>query len=155
VYFSVGCSTAHLCAEPPYQAYVDEHGVQHRGTNAGEVFTTPPPPPAWLQPGACNSSGLGEKLVRMRTGGAIAYIGCNTGAQPCAMTLLDGFVASIAAHRDARIGDAWRDAIAHYHAAERLAALVPDDGWYPPSIFFQGMKFMLFGDPTLALARRR
>lgn len=27
----------------------------------------------------------------------------------------------------------------------------PDAGWYPPSIFFQGMKFMLFGDPSLRL----
>jgi hypothetical protein len=25
------------------------------------------------------------------------------------------------------------------------------DDWYPPSIFFQGMKFLLFGDPTLPL----
>ncbi len=32
---------------------------------------------------------------------------------------------------------------------EHLATLKPDSGWYPPSIFFQGMKFMLFGDPSL------
>jgi hypothetical protein len=25
--------------------------------------------------------------------------------------------------------------------------------WYPPSIFFQGMKYMLFGDPSLQLPR--
>jgi len=29
--------------------------------------------------------------------------------------------------------------------------LAPTSSWYPPSIFFQGMKFMLFGDPTLPL----
>ena len=46
VYFSVGCSTAHLCTEPPYHAYVDVHGEEHAGTNAGEVFEVPPPPPA-------------------------------------------------------------------------------------------------------------
>lgn len=28
---------------------------------------------------------------------------------------------------------------------------LPTAGWYPPSIFFQGMKFMLFGDPSLDL----
>jgi len=29
--------------------------------------------------------------------------------------------------------------------------LKPNNGWYPPSIFFQGMKFTLFGDPSLPL----
>jgi hypothetical protein len=33
----------------------------------------------------------------------------------------------------------------------RLEGLRPDAGWYPPSIFFQGMKFMVFGDPSLLL----
>jgi hypothetical protein len=31
-------------------------------------------------------------------------------------------------------------------------SMASNDDWYPPSIFFQGMKFMLFGDPTLPLA---
>ena len=35
---------------------------------------------------------------------------------------------------------------------EGLARLTPNDDWYPPAIFFQGMKFMLFGDPTLPLS---
>ena len=52
---------------------------------------------------------------------------------------------------DRRLGDAWREALAHYHAAERLAELEPTDSWYPPSVFFQGMKFILLGDPTLPL----
>lgn len=34
---------------------------------------------------------------------------------------------------------------------ERLAQGLTNAGWYPPSIFFQGMKFMLFGDPSLRL----
>ncbi len=146
---SIGCSTAHWCVEPPYQPYVDELGVQHRGTNAGEVFTSPPPPPAWLQPGSCNESGLGEELLRLPHGGAVAYIGCDTGAQPCALTLLDGFTRAL--HEASCVGDAWRKALAHYHEAEHLADLKPTDDWYPPSIFFQGMKFVLFGDPTLSL----
>ena len=49
------------------------------------------------------------------------------------------------------LGDAWNEALRYYHEQERLADLKPDAGWYPPSIFFQGMKFMLFGDPTLEL----
>ena len=147
---SIGCNTAELCTEPPYWAYVDEAGLQHRGTTEGEVFTAPPAPPACLQPGRYNTTGLGEELLRMPTGGAVAYIGCDTGAQPCALSLVDGVVGSLAKDSGARIGDAWRDALTHYWSAEHLADLKPNADWYPPSIFFQGMKFMLYGDPTLA-----
>ena len=151
LWFSVGCNTAEFCCEPPYGAYLDESGILHRGTWNGERFDAPPPPPAALQPGPLNTTGVGETLMRLPTGGAIAYVGCDTGAQPCAVTLLEGFTTSLAARRDEPIGDAWRDALATYWKQERLAQLEPDAGWYPPSIFFQGMKFLLFGDPTLRL----
>lgn len=154
IWFSVGCNTASFCTEPPYQPYVDSAGIPHRGTNAGEQFATPPPPPACLQPGPLNATGIGERLLRHPTGGAIAYLGCNTGAQPCAVTLMEGFVTALARSPSSgapapTIGEAWRSALAHYDAAQQLATLEPDAGWYPPSIFFQGMKFMLFGDPTV------
>jgi hypothetical protein len=155
VFLSVGCSTAHLCTEPPYLAYLDVRGAQHRGTNDGELFTGPPPPPAPLQPGRFNSTGLGERLLRSPAGGAVVYIGCGTGAQPCALTLLEGFAEALAAAPDARLGDAWNGALRHYHARERLSELVPTDSWYPPSVFFQGMKFLFLGDPTLRLTPRR
>jgi hypothetical protein len=41
--------------------------------------------------------------------------------------------------------------VSYYYDKEHLAKLVPTDSWYPASVFFQGMKFMLFGDPTLPL----
>lgn len=152
IYFSVGCGTAHFAVEPPYDSYLDIAGLLHRGTNNGEVFRAEPPPPAALQPGRLNSTGLGKRLVLMPRAGAVAYIGCNTGAQPCAVSLLEGFVKSVA-EGASRVGDAWKDAVAYYWRAERLPDLVPTDDWYPPSIFFQGMKFMLFGDPTLGLPK--
>ena len=155
VFLSVGCSTAHLCTEPPYQAYLDADGAEHAGTGGGEVFTAPPPPPAALQPGRFDSTGLGERLLRSPAGGAVVYIGCGTGAQPCALTLLEGFAEALAAEPDARLGDAWNAALHHYHARERLGELVPTDSWYPPSIFFQGMKFLFLGDPTLRLTPER
>ena len=43
---------------------------------------------------------------------------------------------------------------AHYRAgydSQGLATLKPNADWYPPSIFFQGMKFMMFGDPTIVI----
>lgn len=150
LFISVGCGTAHFAVEPPYDAYLDGAGILHRGSNHGEVFTAEPPPPAALQPGRLNCTGLGERLLRMPQGGAVAYIGCNTGAQPCAMTLLEGFLSSTAGGA-ATVGQAWNAALGHYWTAEHLATLQPNADWYPPSIFFQGMKFMLFGDPALSL----
>jgi len=152
IYFSVGCGTAHFAVEPPYDPYLDTAGILHRGTNSGEVFRAEPPPPAPLQPGRLNGTGLGKRLVQMPRAGAVAYIGCNTGAQPCAVSLMEGFAQS-AAKGTGRLGDAWRQAIAYYWKAEKLAELVPTDDWYPPSIFFQGMKFMLFGDPALSMPK--
>jgi hypothetical protein len=151
VLVSIGCSTAHCAPLGPYAAYVDVDGNEHRGTDAGEMFTAPPPPPAPYQTGKYNVTGLGEQLLRSTANGPVAYIGCNTGSQPCALTILEGFLASAGKRSEPRLGDCWNDAIRHYYNHERLADLKPDDGWYPPSIFFQGMKFMLLGDPTLRL----
>ena len=156
VMMSAGCSTARFATLPPYEAYVDVAGVEHAGTNHGEVFTSPPPPPAPYQRGKYNPTGLGERLVREGPGGAVAYIGCNTGSQPCALTLQLAF-AEAAARTNAEdggeptAGSAWRWAVAEYVRRERLRELVPTPDWYPASIFFQGMKFMFFGDPTALL----
>jgi cyanophycinase len=43
VMISAGCSTARFATLPPYEAYEDAAGVEHKGTNDGEVFTAPPP----------------------------------------------------------------------------------------------------------------
>ncbi len=156
IILSAGCSTARFAVLPPYEPYVDVDGVAHAGTNAGEVFEAPPPPPHCYQAGELMRSGFGEALLRAPGSGAIAYFGCNTGSQPCGLTLVGGFVQALAQADTPRprLGDLWRSAVARYVEEERLMSLVPDDGWYPPSVFFQGMKFMLFGDPALRVAGR-
>jgi hypothetical protein len=152
VMISAGCSTAYFAPLPPYGAYVDVDGKEHKGTDHGEVFKAPPPPPAPYQKGRFNPTGLGEQLLRRPGSGAVAYIGCNTGSQPCALTLVEGFILALNKEPNPRLGDCWASAIRYYYDKEGLAKLVPTDSWYPASIFFQGMKFMLFGDPTLPLA---
>jgi hypothetical protein len=151
VVLSAGCSTARFATLPPYEPYEDVQGARHAGTNAGEVFDAPPPPPAPYARGQDNRTGLGERLLRDGPGGAVAYIGCNTGSQPCALTLLDGFVRSVAERPEPTLGDCWNDAVVHYYEVEHLATIAPTADWYPASIFFQGMKFMVFGDPVLRL----
>ena len=151
VILSVGCSTAYFTPLPPYGAYVDVDGNEHNGTDNHETFNSPPPPPAPYQRGRFNPTGLGEQLLKCGHSGAVAYIGCNTGSQPCALTLADGFVRALADAKKPRLGDCWASAIRFYFEHEHLATLKPNSDWYPPSIFFQGMKFMLFGDPSLPM----
>ncbi len=151
VVISAGCSTAYFAPLPPYEPYVDVTGQEHAGTDHQEVFTAPPPPPAPYQRGRFNPTGLGEQMLKHSAQGSVAYIGCNTGSQPCGLTLVEGFVTAWAKAASPRLGDCWIQAIRHYYQKERLAHLKPNNGWYPPSIFFQGMKFTLFGDPSLPL----
>lgn len=151
VIVSAGCSTAYFATLPPYESYLDCAGQPHRGTNAGEVFTAPPPPPAVYQTGEFNRTGLGEQLLKSGPHGAVAYFGCNTGSQPCGLTLVEGFVLGLEREPTPRLGSCWLYALQYYHEKQRLAELQPNADWYPPSIFFQGMKFMLFGDPSLPM----
>jgi len=151
IMLSIGCSTARFAALPPYEPYLDAAGNSHEGSDHHEVFSSPPPPPALYQAGRFNPPGLGEQLLRGTDAGAVAYFGCNTGSQPCALSLLEGFIDGLSSQPTPRLGDCWRHAINFYYHHERLDTLKPNDDWYPPSIFFQGMKFMLFGDPTLPL----
>ncbi|HWI55973.1 MAG TPA: C25 family cysteine peptidase, partial [Bacillota bacterium] len=151
IVISAGCSTACFAPLPPYQAFCDVLGQEHAGTDCQEVFTAPPPPPAPYQRGRFNPTGLGEQLLKRNSNGAVAYIGCNTGSQPCALTLVAGFISALAETPEPRLGDCWAQAIRHYYTQEHLGSLTPNADWYPPSIFFQAMKFMLFGDPSLRL----
>lgn len=151
VVVSAGCSTAHFATLPPYEPYLDIDGKEHAGTDDHEVFTAPPPPPSPYQRGRFNPLCLGEALLRSATNGAAAYIGCDTGSQPCGLTLVDGFIAALARESQPRLGDCWASAVKYDYDHEHLATLKPTADWYPPSIFFQPMKFMLFGDPSLRL----
>jgi hypothetical protein len=65
---------------------------------------------------------------------------------------MEGFLAAMRKSERPVVGDCWASALRYYYDKEKLARLVPNNDWYPPSIFFQGMKFMFFGDPTLPLA---
>ena len=151
VFVSAGCSTAHFAPLPPYEPYLDRDGKFHEGTDRGEKFTEPPLPPAPLQTGKVNPTCLGEALLKRADTGGVAYIGCNTGSQPFGLTLVDGFVRELAVAKTPRLGDCWNSAIRYYVEQQKLRELKPTESWVPPSIFFQGMKFMVFGDPSLRL----
>lgn len=150
---SAGCSTATFATMAPYEGYIDIYGKEHTGTDKKEVFNAPPPPPAPYQTGKYNPHGFGEVLLRKGMNGAVAYFGCNTGAQPCGLTLLEGLATAISASKEPILGDCWMSAINYYYDKQNLETLIPNSDWYPPSIYYQGMKFMFFGDPSLKMPK--
>ena len=89
--------------------------------------------------------------MRRPGGGAVAAIGCDTGSQPCAVSLLAGFSETLGSREECTLGELWIGAITRYRASERIMELAPTPDWYPPSVFFQGMKFVVLGDPALRL----
>jgi hypothetical protein len=152
VMISAGCTTAYFAALPPYQSYTDVDGKEHVGTDAGEVFSAPPPPPAPYQKGVHNpTNGLGETLLRGNMSGAVAYMGCNTGAQGPAITLIDGFVRALGKAQEPTLGDCWKEAVAYFWNNEGLATRVANGDWYSSATFFQVMKYQVFGDPSLLM----
>ena len=115
------------------------------------MFSAPPPPPAPSSAAVSIQRDWGNKILKRGSTGGVAYIGCNTGSQPCALSLVEGFVEALAKAKEPRLGDCWVRPSATTTTKEHLADLKPTADWYPPSVFFQGMKFMLFGDPSLRL----
>ena len=67
------------------------------------------------------------------------------------LALMDGFAKSWGNPPSARLGDCWMEAVSYYYEREHLATIKPNADWYPPSIFFQAMKYMVYGDPSLRL----
>ena len=125
-----------------------------QGNECGRGLSQPAASAGGLSDGAFERDRPGP-ATRYRAGadGAVAYYGCNTGGQPCGITLLEGFVRTWSQGSQPRLGDCWVGAVRYYYDKEKLATLKPNADWYPPSIFFQGMKYMLFGDPCLQLPR--
>jgi hypothetical protein len=68
---------------------------------------------------------------------------------------VEGFVTALAEAKEPHLGDWWNRAICRYFNQEKLTTLKPNADWYPPSIIFQRMKFMLFDDPSLRVAANR
>jgi hypothetical protein len=149
IMISGGCDTAFCATLAPYFEYVDYKGVTHKGTSNGEVFKAPPPAPAIYQKRPDVTS-IGVHVIRGGPGGAVAYIGCNTGAQT-SYTLLEGFGDGLSKAANRRLGDCWIHAVVYYYDKQNLATIVPDKSWYPPCVFYQAMKFMVFGDPSLLI----
>lgn len=151
VLVTASCSTAAFGAMAPYQPYLDIHGKEHPGTKK-ETFTEPAPPPNVYQPEKFDRHSLGTDFLRSSPNGAVAYIGCNMVAQAFAWPMVKSVIDYDTSHREPRLGDAWNAALTEYYHSHHLDTIQPHD-WVQSATFHQGMKFQLFGDPSLRLPR--
>lgn len=147
VVFATACSTSEFATQAPYDGYTDINGVNHVGTNAGEVFTNIPPQPACIQIYK-NPESIGEELTIKTDKGAIGYVGCATGAQPWSRDLNKYFFEAYRYGQEF-LGGMWNYMIQKYYETRVLPAIITTPDWTKVAEFHQPWKFILFGDPSL------
>jgi hypothetical protein len=151
VMFSCGCDTAYFAPIPPMEPYVDEDGAQHEGTWHGEKgVPVPPPVPSVYQTVKVMPS-LAKRLLKDGPNGAVAYIGGIAYGQEPDVALLEGFFNALATVRGPTVGDCFARSIDFYYRRYPPESLRADDNWPVPAQFSQGLKFMLYGDPSLPM----
>jgi hypothetical protein len=146
IIFSAACGTSEFGPRPPADPYLDVNGVLHTGNAAGEVFKDVPPPPANLQQDILD--GFGEAITVQSAGGAVAYVGAITGAQPYALDLNNDFFEALSAGKTT-VGDMWMYMVQRYYEHNTFPINVDPPDWIVLARFHQPWKFMLFGDPSL------
>ncbi len=147
VVFASACGTSEFATQAPYDGYTDINGVNHNGTNNGEVFSSIPPQPACIQ-SIRNPESLGEALTVKYTTGAIGYIGCATGAQPWSRDLNKYFFEAYRYGHEL-LGGMWNYMIQKYYETHVLPTVISTPDWTKVAEFHQPWKFLLFGDPSL------
>lgn len=149
IVFSSACDTSRFATLPPYLGYTDINGIYHKGTNNGEVFSTTPPQPACFQ-NRYNPESIGEYMTVKYKTGAIAYIGCLTGAQPYSFDLNKFFFEAF--HLGYKtLGEMWKYMLEKYYATHIPPLIVNPPDWRKVAEFHQPWKFIVFGDPSLRI----
>jgi hypothetical protein len=149
VVVSIACDTSWFARQPPYDDYVDVNGVSHTGTIHAGTFSAPPPIPACLQPSP-EVDTFGVDILVERGSGAIAHLGCITGAQPYAMDLGKYFFEGVS-QRLTTLGDLWKHMVTRYYETHVPPLIVDPPDWGKVADFHQPWKFFLLGDPSLRL----
>lgn len=148
--FAVACDTAAFTTQPPYHPYTDVNGAHHKGTDAGEVFTTRPPQPACLQ-ATDDPHSMAEALLTDSDTGAVGYVACTVGAQVWGTDLLKFFAEAMPGQL-ATLGGAWNYMLNRYYQVHVVPHAISPANWLRLAEVHQPWKFHLFGDPSLRLA---
>lgn len=145
IFAVAGCNTAEFATLPPYSAYRDINGMDHAGTNGGEVFRSAPPQPACLQPVNDPDSDLATYLTVRIDAGAVGYIGGNTGMQ-----MSEPYEYFLRALPNCySMGEAWKEMILTFYQEQGQPGSLSRSDWFQVAKNHQPWKFMLFGDPSL------
>jgi hypothetical protein len=148
--FAAACYTGRYTTEPPYNAYTDVNGVEHKGTNAGETFPSKPVQPSPIQANH-NLDCFAEEMLVNRSTGGVGYIGCVTGAQAGLSDDLDkSFFATLSWGQDI-LGDMWKYMVIFYYLMHPDPGSIGTANWGVVAKFHQPWKFHLFGDPSLRI----
>lgn len=150
IIFASACDTSHFATLPPYHPYQDIKGKNHIGTDKGEKFTTTPPQPACLQ-NLNNPESFGESITLKNNNGAVAYIGCATGANDGSDDLPVFFFEGLKQY-GATLGLMWKHMINKYYDTHVLPLTMNQTNWHKVAEFHQPWKYILFGDPSLRIA---
>ena len=150
IMFAAACSTAAFATLPPNKGYVDINGVDHVGTEVGEVFHSMPPQPACLQTKYNPVRDLATYITVGFETGVIAYFGGNTGMQGFMMDMLEYFFHSLPSCRT--LGEAWQCMVQTYYEKKGLPGSLDVPDWVTVAKYHQPWKCMFFGDPSLRIA---
>lgn len=150
VLFAAACDTALFATLPPYDPYTDINGTHHIGTSAGEHFSNVPPAPASIQ-SQDNPSCFAEEMLVRHTTGAVAYIGCETGAQAPGADLETCFFQAYQGAYLKVLGHIWNNMVYRYYQMHVPPSTISPTDWYALATFHQPWKFPLMGDPSLRI----
>lgn len=146
---SGGCDTAQYATQPPYDAYTDIDGVNHKGTKAGEVFLTKPVQPAPIQT-VNNPEPLMESMLVKTNKAAVGYVGFVTGSQDWGLAL-DEFFYEALTDGNNTLGWMWNYMVRQYYVTYPIPAYLSPTNWTIVAGVHQPWKFHLFGDPSLRI----
>lgn len=112
------------------------------------------PEPAALQPATYELDSMAEEFLVKHRVGAIAYIGCYTGAQPISFNFVKRFFEEyVELDSPPILGDAWIGAVKRYLTDDfpQIDRELAKESWYAAAIYHTPQKMMLFGDPSLRI----
>jgi hypothetical protein len=97
-----------------------------------------------------NPECFGENITAKYKTGAVAYVGCVTGAQPDSIDLNKFFFEAL--HTGERtLGGMWNYMVRKYYEVHVPPLVIDPPDWTKVAEFHQPWKFFLFGDPSLTI----
>jgi hypothetical protein len=112
------------------------------------------PEPAAIQPSERDTDSMAEEFLVKSKNGAIAYIGCYTGAQGWVINFIVRFFEEyVEMNQPVILGDLWKDAVKHYIRQDfpLIDGFLDAEDLSAATLFHTPNKMILLGDPSLRI----